>query len=324
MSAASRHRHSPHPPIRVINAISTALAVLLAVGLPACGASSGPERAGEAASMDVASPVSQSAAAPPLPPETRGANAPADRSDEANSLGMIGAQAAPSMVIRSGRASIEVDTLPRAIASIQRITASLGGYVGNSAIALGEDQVRRATIELKIPVSRYDDAIAGLSPLGEVESVNSSAEDVGEEFTDLTARITNAHRLESRLIALLAERTGKLQDALMVERELARVREEIERYQGRIRFLGARVAMSTLTVSLHEPIPLVSQNPSESVLVAAAKDAWRNFMTLLALAISSLGVLLPVGAVGVLAYALYRRRVAGQPTRTVAAPITGR
>ncbi len=223
------------------------------------------------------------------------------------------ASAVPAMVIRSGQASVQVDSLARAIASIQRITASLGGYVGNTAIALGEDQVRRATVELKIPVGRYDDAVAGLSPLGKVESVNSTAEDVGEEFTDLTARITNAHKLEARLIGLLAERTGKLQDALMVERELARVREEIERYEGRIRFLGARVAMSTLTVNLHEAVPLVSQNPSENVLVEAAKDAWRNFVSLLALAIASLGVVLPVAVLGVGAYAVYRRRVVPHP-----------
>jgi len=212
------------------------------------------------------------------------------------------------MVIRSGWANVEVDSLARAISDVQRITAALGGYVGNTSITTGEDQVRRASIELKIPVSRYEEAVSGLGPLGKVESVNSSAQDVGEEFTDLTARIANARRLESRLVVLLAERTGKLQDALMVERELARVREEIERYEGRTRFLAARVALSTLVVNLHERIPIVSANPGENVLREASKDAWRKLVGVIALFIESLGVLLPVGALVALGYAVYRRR----------------
>jgi len=52
--------------------------------------------------------------------------------------------------------------------------------------------------------------------------VNVNAEDVGEEFTDVTARMGNARRLEARLIDLLATRTASLKDVLDVERELAR------------------------------------------------------------------------------------------------------
>src|SRR5205823_10851551 len=76
-------------------------------------------------------------------------------------------------------------------------------------------------------------------PIGKLESVNVSAEDVGEEYVDVAARMANARRLESRLIDLLAARTGKLKDVLDVEQELARVREEIERYEGRLRYLKA-------------------------------------------------------------------------------------
>ena len=43
---------------------------------------------------------------------------------------------------------------------------------------------------------------------------------------------------------------------LEVERELARVREEIERYEGRLRYLSAHASMSSLTISIHEPLPI--------------------------------------------------------------------
>ena len=223
-----------------------------------------------------------------------------------------------SMVIRSGTASVQVDSLETAIAALQRTVRSLGGYVGNTAITLGEHQTRSATIELKIPATRYEEAIAGLTPLGKVESVTSEAHDVGEEFVDLTARIANAKRLEARLIALLQNRTGRLQDALAVERELSRVREEIERIEGRARYLSARVSTSTLVVSLHERAPLVSATPGENILLEAAKDAWRNFVRFIAVLISSLGVLVPLGVLAALALAAWKRWQRAQKPAPVA------
>src|SRR6185503_4740472 len=140
-----------------------------------------------------------------------------------------------SMVIRTGQAGIEVPALDTAIQRVRQLAERLGGYVGNTTMQTGEGQIRSATLELKIPAARFDEAVSGLSPFGEVESVNVQAEDVGEEFVDLTARTTNAKRLEERLLGLLATRTGKLEEVVNVERELARVREEIERLDGRLR-----------------------------------------------------------------------------------------
>jgi hypothetical protein len=173
----------------------------------------------------------------------------------------------------------------------------------------GESQVRSATLELKIPATRYDQAVSGLLPLGKVEFVNSTAEDVGEEFVDVTARMNNARRLEERLITLLATRTGKLEDVLAVERELARVREEIERYEGRLRYLKAHAAMSTLNVTVHEKAPIVSANPGENIIGAAFVQAWRNFVRFVASVIASLGWLLPLAAL--VAVVLWVARRAG-------------
>ena len=82
-----------------------------------------------------------------------------------------------------------------------------------------------------------------------------TAEDVGEEFVDVSARMENARRLEQRLVTLLASRTGKLSDVLAVERELARVREDIERYEGRLRYLRAHAATSSCRSKCTSPTP---------------------------------------------------------------------
>src|SRR5437867_3477557 len=211
-----------------------------------------------------------------------------------------------SMVIRTGQASIEVDARERAVAQVRLLAARVGGYVANTVMQTCQGQLRSASLEVKVPADRFDDGLGGLAGLGKLESVNINAEDVGEEFTDITARMGNARRLESRLIDLLATRTGKLKDVLDVERELARVREEIERYEGRVRYLRAHAALSTLTIYLHEPVPVVGRAGS-SVMGEAFKQAWRNFVDLLAAGVRSLGFVIPLAFVGALAWLGTRR-----------------
>lgn len=211
-----------------------------------------------------------------------------------------------NMVIRTANASIEVDSLEQAVASVRQLAARLGGYVAGTNISTGNDQLRNAQLELKVPADRFDESLAGLSPIGKLESVSVAAEDVGEQFVDATARMENARRLERRLIDLLATRTGKLKDVLDVEQTLARVREEIERYEGRIRYLRAHTAMSTLSINVHEPVPIVA-TAGRGPIGEAFRQAWRNFVALLAFGVQSLGVVIPVGALALVAWLIAKR-----------------
>ncbi|MGQ0766659.1 MAG: DUF4349 domain-containing protein [Gemmatimonadota bacterium] len=229
-----------------------------------------------------------------------------ERAGSQSQPGTVRDTVVPGMIIRNGSVSIEVDSLEVAMAAVRALAGRLGGYVGNVQVLSGEYQVRSATLELRIPANRFEEALSGMAPLGKVENSSTTAEDVGEEFVDVSARVANARRLEERLVALLATRTGRLEDVLAVERELARIREEIERYEGRIRFLRSRVATSTISVTVHEAAPLVS-TPGSNVIGDAFRDMWRNFVGFIASLIASLGVLVPVGLIGLALFAAVRR-----------------
>jgi uncharacterized protein DUF4349 len=215
----------------------------------------------------------------------------------------------PAMIVRTGTAGIEVDSLDTAIARVRTLALRVNGYIANTTVQGGKDQLRSAALEVKIPSERFDDALAGLSPIGKVESVNVNAEDVGEEYVDIEARVQNAHRLEARIIDLLANRTGRLQDVLSVEHELARVREEIERYEGRMRFLRTRAAMSTLTIAVHEHAPIIVPVAGDGPIHLAFREAWRSFVGLVAGFIASLGILIPLGVLAFLGWLGVRRWV---------------
>ena len=240
------------------------------------------------------------------PPQV-GQTAPTDATSGDLLQNFTAGSGATTMIIRTGQAFIEVEKVDPAVLKIQQLAARVGGYITNSSISGGRDQIRQATLEVKIPASKYDQAVGDLSTIGKVETVNSTAEDVGEEFVDVTARVNNARRLEERLITLLSTRTGKLDEVLRVERELARVREEIERYEGRLRFLGTRVATSTLTITVHEPAPILGSSPGQNPIAAALRRAWKNFVALLAGIIASLGIVIPLALIGVAGWVGYVR-----------------
>jgi hypothetical protein len=230
--------------------------------------------------------------------------------------------ATPSMLIRTGNAQVEVDSLEIAMQQVRDLAQRLGGYVANTQLASGRDQIRTATLEMKIPAARWNDAISGLKPIGKVEALNEFTEDVGEEYTDVTARVQNAKRLESRLLELLGNRTGRLTDVLAVERELARVREEIERYEGRLRYLRTRAAMSSMSVTVHEAFPVVGARGETGVLGDAFKQAWRNFVAFIAGIISLTGILIPLAVLGVLAWFAWRRWGPRRPPKSGASEPT--
>jgi hypothetical protein len=276
---------------------------------------------GAATPMDVVAPQAVAEWAAPAAPLARAAAAPAGAGGGPGvtlpSAGDLAAQQAADtlrMLIRTGQVTMQVDSLEPAVAEVKRIATGAGGYVANASQTTTE-HVRSATIEIKVPAQRFDRLFEGLRAVGDVEVANVTAQDVGEEYTDVAARMANARRLETRLLELLATRTGRLQDVLEVERELARVREEIERYAGRLQYLRQHAAVSTITVELHEPGTIIGERPGAGVIGRAFLQAWSNFVYLLAWVIQALGVMVPLGLaawLGWKAWVRWRRREAGK------------
>ena len=217
-----------------------------------------------------------------------------------------GVDMAGAMLIRQGEGTIEVHRLSDALTKVRQTAAQFGGFVANTALHNGKNEQPSATLELRVPSAQFDGLLAALGGIGKVESVTANAQDVGEEFVDIGARAANARRVEARLVEMLGSRTGKLSEVLTVEQELARVREQIERYDARLRFLERRTAMSSLTITLHEPLALIDR-PSPGPLVEALALAWQRTLGVIAWCIASLGLIVPVAILIGLGVVVIRR-----------------
>ncbi|HUV03674.1 MAG TPA: DUF4349 domain-containing protein [Armatimonadota bacterium] len=167
------------------------------------------------------------------------------------------AATAPRMVISTANLKMEVSKVQQTYEKITAAAAKAGGFVTGSGINR-EDGQETATITLRVPAKRYSSVLAQVSKLGKVLSKEEKGEDVTEEYVDLQSRIRNVRREEEAFLKVL-ERARKVPDILAVERELSRVRGEIEQAVGRTKFLENQVALATINVELSEPTPTVSK-----------------------------------------------------------------
>jgi hypothetical protein len=182
----------------------------------------------------------------------------------------LGEMTAGRKLVRTGRLSIEVASFAGASEKAVRLSESLGGYLADSQESRSPHGKLRGSLTLRVPAERFAALLEGLRELGSVQSENVSAQDVTRAYADLETRLRVKRDTIERLRQILATRTAKLADVLQAERELARVVEATETLEGERRFYDQQVALSTVTVELVEPEPLVRAGFLEPIRRALA------------------------------------------------------
>jgi hypothetical protein len=95
-----------------------------------------------------------------------------------------------------------------------------------------------------------------------LESKNINAEDVTEEYVDISARLKTKKETENQYLEIL-KKARSIDEILAVQAKLQGIREEIESSQGRLKYLDNRAQYSTINLTFYEKLPNVSQ-PDDS------------------------------------------------------------
>jgi len=187
------------------------------------------------------------------------------RSDIGASASQATATAATPMIARAVTLSIVVKDFPAARAALDSILARHHGYSAQLTVNTEENSQRSLQDSLRIPAPQLAAALAELKSLGRVETETQSGEEVTQQHADLAARLLNSRETEQRLRDILAQRTGKIEDVLQVEEEIARVRGEIEQMEADQRALEHRVDFASVDLHLAEEYKEQFAAPSASV-----------------------------------------------------------
>jgi hypothetical protein len=161
-------------------------------------------------------------------------------------------EAVERKIIYEGRVSLVVEEFESLETAIPDLVKQYDGYLKEANINRTEGRRRSGRWVARIPAAKFGDFVMEVAKLGIAEQQEQTAQDVTMEYLDLEARVGSKKQLEQRILKLLEEREGKLSDVVEAERELARVRSEIESMEGQLRYLKNRTSFSTVTIDARE------------------------------------------------------------------------
>jgi hypothetical protein len=218
-------------------------------------------------------------------------------------------------IIKTAEITIEVKDFADSMVRIKEIVREVApneddGSIFGTTESKSESGKTSGTVVIRINPDRFDLLIDKLVTVGDVQYQRISGEDVTKEYYDLQARLSSKKEMEKRLIQLLATRTNSVADLLEVERELGRVREEIESIQGTIRYYDDLVGMSTVNLTITEPESVVAgAGGFWGPIKQAVMDSFEVFgKSIAALIIFVMGVL-PWAVVAFIVFLIVRRIV---------------
>ena len=190
-------------------------------------------------------------------------------------------------LVRNATAELEVASFEEAVQKITGFASEEKGYVATSSSEKQANGKLRGEVVVKVLPDNLDRFLGKLRGLGELKNQGITTEDVTKAYFDTESRLKNARLMEQRLIEILKTKSKDVADLLEVEKELGRVREQIEQMQGELKFVDSQVAFATVTITLAEknmniPAAFLLKERAQLALYAAEVEMTYNEIKALA------------------------------------------
>ena len=238
-------------------------------------------------------------------------NAVASTNQAAAVAGVTPLAAADRSLIVTIDTSVTVDNVDDASSRLRAEVERAGGFIADSRTS-GTDGQLTAHLELRVPAEQARSVRRTIRELGTVTDSTEKVEDVTEQRADLEARLRNARTQEKRLLQLMSERTSSISDLLAAEKEVARIRENIERLEAQELGMKSRSQLATVRVTLVPKNIPAWQTPGTSVVRAGKSgvEAAQALSVCLAMLMAAVGpTVLPILAIiAGIVFVLRRRR----------------
>jgi hypothetical protein len=169
------------------------------------------------------------------------------------------------LVIKQAEIRLLVKDTDNAIDRLTQAAADAGGYIISNRVwfetAEGENY-KYATYTIRVPADQFENTLRRLRSLAvRVQDETASGQDVTDEYVDLESQLRNLQATQERIREFLAK-AQTVEEALRVNDQLAAVEAQIEKVQGRMRYLSDRAAFSSIAINLNPEIPEVTPTPT--------------------------------------------------------------
>lgn len=167
-------------------------------------------------------------------------------------------------IIRNAELDLESDAPDEAQTRITAIAEQMGGFVVESQQSSSDVRSSRRDIvsmTIRVPAAKFGETLEAIrNASGRVVVESVKGQDVTQEFIDIEARLKAQQALEAQFTEIM-KRANTVEDALEVQRQLAVVRGEIEKIEGRKRFLENQSSLSTIKLRIRTPAVISAGGP---------------------------------------------------------------
>lgn len=183
---------------------------------------------------------------------------------------------APQKIIKTGNLRFETQDLDKTHQKIVAAVREANGYVQKDNTGKKYNS-HYHNLTIRIPSENFDNVLQAISDgVAYFEEKTISQRDVTEEFVDLNARLKAKRTLEKRYLELLSK-AQNVKEMLEIERELSKIREEIEAREGRLQYLQSQVSESTITIYFYKTTSESSVTVSYGrKMINALKGGWNG------------------------------------------------
>lgn len=178
--------------------------------------------------------------------------APEAAERDPDSEATLEAPSADRRIVHRAGLTLSAEAVATAADQAVAAVAASGGFTHSRNDQHSGEHVVESTLSLRVPAARFQQALGAIKGVGSVVEERVSGEDVTAEFVDLVARLKAQRVLEERLLGLSGEQRG-VAALLEVERELSRVRTEVERLEGQRRLLDEQTRFGTIDLVIRSP-----------------------------------------------------------------------
>ena len=172
-------------------------------------------------------------------------------------------------LIRTGNVTLEVKSVSDAEEKITAWAKGLGGYITNA-----NTWETGAGFTVRVPSSRFDEAMIQTGEFGRVTNRSVSSQDVSDNYYDLQSRLQTKYILRDKLTGYLNQ-AKDIKDLLEIERQLNSVLEDIDSTEGRFKRLSGQIDFSTIYINMQ----FEHGRDEGGIILPDVKDSWNEFLS---------------------------------------------
>ncbi len=172
-------------------------------------------------------------------------------------------------IIKTGRMAYVSDDVKEKVEEINEVLENYGADTQASSLTRINDR-DRASLTIRIESNHFDSVYNSLGELDNLVSKESTSREVTMEYVDLQRRLEVFRTQEERYLEML-DKAENIEEMLAVEKELGRIRVEIESIQGKLKYFDSVTDYSYIDIT-------VEQRKSLATAPRAPDNIWEEFL----------------------------------------------